>query len=100
MPNKSMPILIAQLSAAKAQPQCQQIGPPHTISLYFPMLGDTINLLLCIKPIIKANMVGFYYCVGRPVTTWRNINKKCMVTKHYMTEHGSLKTFQLCRTLQ
>jgi len=45
-------------------------------------------------------MVGFYYCVGRPVTTWRNINKKCMVTKHYTTEHGALMTFQLCRTLK
>jgi len=28
MPNKSVPILTAQLSAAKVQPQCQQIGPP------------------------------------------------------------------------
>ena len=60
--------------------------PPHTMSLYFPMLGDTINLPLCIKPIMKTNMVGFYYCICRIVTTWRNINKKCMVTKHYMTE--------------
>jgi len=43
MPYKSVPILAAQLSPAKAQPHCQQTGPPpHTMSLYYPMLGDTI----------------------------------------------------------
>jgi hypothetical protein len=49
---------------------------------------------------MKTNMAGFYYCVGRIVTTWRNINKKFIVTKHYMTEYGSLKIFQLCKALK